>query len=75
MDICTGGSTTNRTHKYGKECVAGDIVHMILDLDGMKLRFKVNDIDYGIAYRKIKKSKYRAAVWLYAKSDSVTIIE
>ena len=53
----------------------GDIVHMILDLDKLTLSFKVNDVDYGVAYDNIKQAKYRAAIWFWRELDSVTIIE
>ena len=75
LSITHGGKTNKPTEQYGKKCVTGDIVHMILDLYAMTLSFKVNDVDYGAAYDNIKEAKYRAAVWLYESSDSVTIIE
>ena len=61
FDIITVGSTNNVINKYGNKCVTGNIVHRILDLYGITLSFKVNDVDYGAAYDNIKESKYRAA--------------
>ena len=48
---------------------------MILDLNKFTLRFKVNNVDYGIAFHNIRNAKYRAAVWLYNDDDFITIIE
>ena len=59
--------------KYGIDCVDGDVIEMILDLTQLTLSFKINDIDYGVAYENIIKDKYRLGVWLY-KKDSVSII-
>ena len=47
---------------------------MILDLDDLTLRFKLNDIDYSVAYKNIKPAKYKMAVWLYYEEDSVQIV-
>merc|ERR1712228_378981 len=48
---------------YGKKCVDGDIVEMILDFDELSLSFKVNGIDYGKSHY-ITHGKYRAAVFM-----------
>ena len=72
LDTTTGYSAGT---KYGKKCKVEDIVHMTLDLNEMTLSFKVNDVDYGVAFDNIKQAKYRKAVWLFHKYDSVSIIE
>ena len=50
---------------YGANCKDGDIVEMILNLEEYTLSFKVNDIDYGVAFEDIEKTKYRAAIFMY----------
>ena len=40
----------------------GDVVEIILDLNERTLGFKVNDIDYGVAFSNIHKTEYRLAV-------------
>ena len=65
-----------KERNYGVDLKTGDIVDMILDLRGSdtkSLSFKINNIDYGIAYRNIKGGEYRMAVSLY-KGDSITIL-
>ena len=61
--------------KYGIKCKNGDIIQMILDLDKLALSFKVNGVDYGVAFNNIKQAKYKAAIWLYHEHDSVTIFQ
>ena len=51
------------THNY--ECEwkkVGDILEIILDLDERTVRFVVNDIDCGVAFRNIKQTSYRLAL-------------
>ena len=60
--------------KYATDGKTGDTVEMTLDLDNSTLRFKLNDIDYGAAYKNIKPAKYKMAVWLYYEKDSVHIV-
>ena len=51
---------------YAKCCNNGDVVEMILNLEDYTLSFKVNDIDYGVAFKDIEKTEYRAAIFIYA---------
>ena len=50
----------------GDQCTDGDIVEMILNLDECTLRFKVNDIHYGVPFKDIEKTRYRAAIFMFA---------
>ena len=59
--------------KYGKICVTGDIIDMYCDLNNLQLRFSVNGIDQGISH-KIEKTKYKAAVNLFIKDDSIQLL-
>ena len=36
---------------------------MKLDLDNLTLTFKINNVDYGIAYKNIIQRKYRMAIY------------
>ena len=61
--------------QYGKTCVDGDIVDMILNMEERTLSFKINDTDYGVAFSDIEKTEYKAAVFMYAygqRSRAVT---
>ena len=67
--------------EYGvKGCYKDDIVTMTLDMTCVQteygiLSFKVNDIDYGIAFDKIKcDAQYRMAVSMYSTA-SVQLLE
>ena len=68
IDPSTIGYATLRS--YGKNCENGDVVQMTLDLDECTLSFKVNDIDYGVAFDSIEKTNYRAAVHLYVYDEA-----
>merc|ERR1712176_386990 len=46
--------------KYGVKCNTGDIVEMFVDFDELTLKYSVNGIDQGVAY-KIQPGSYRAA--------------
>ena len=59
--------------KYGK----GDKIKIVLNLENVTIKFYKNDIDLGIAYENIQKSKdlkYKLAVYLHWRQDSVSII-
>ena len=47
---------------------------MILDLDELTLSYNIDGKDYGKAF-DVEKSKYRAAVYLYNKGATVTLLE
>ena len=50
-------------YSYGKkECVTGDVIEMILDLNKMKLSYFCNGEDYGRAYKSLEKTGYKAVV-------------
>ena len=60
--------------KYGVITKTGDEIEMILNLDKLTLKYIVNGKDQGIAYHKIKKAKYRAAVYMWFADDSITML-
>ena len=61
--------------EYGANCNDGDVVEMTLDLYERTLSFKVNDVDYGVAFNDIEYTQYRAAIFMYVydKGDSACI--
>ena len=44
--------------KYGKDCVAGDVIEMVLDLALCIIKYIINNHDYGVMHT-VKKTKYR----------------
>eukprot|EP01084_Bolivina_argentea_P279175 477244_1 len=63
------------TKSYGVKCKKNDIILMILDLNECTLKFEINGTDYGVAFSNIEKTKYIAAIFMYAygsRSETVT---
>ena len=67
MNPTKGGHVMLRD--YGPACKDGDIVEMVLDLEQMTMRYKVNDIDLGIAFEEIEKTEYKGAIFMYTYND------
>eukprot|EP01084_Bolivina_argentea_P272107 463193_1 len=63
----------NRTIEYGVICKNNDIVEMELNMNTLTLKYVINDIDYGTAYN-VRKARYRAAVFMFGKGDSVSLL-
>ena len=60
--FCPYTEREKKTDKY--ECrwmQKGEILHVILDLNDKTLSFKVNDEDFGVAFKNIKHGNYRLA--------------
>lgn len=64
----------NYDKKYGKTCNEGDIIQVILNLNNMTLSYKVNNIDYGIAYNNIIKTEYRIVVSIDGNDSEIQFI-
>ena len=60
-------------YKYGKECVAGDIIEMHLDLEKLQLSYVINGRDYGVAFQ-VEKTEYTAAVTIDWKGNSIQLL-
>ena len=60
--------------KYGKRCYVDDIIEMIVDCDKGEMRYRINGTEYENAYNIIKHRKYRAAVALFCKGDSIQLL-
>ena len=69
-----GFAIYTKENSYRKPCVTGDVIEMTLDLDERTIRFNVNEVDLGIAYKDIEQVSYRAAVGLYMEDDSIQLI-
>ena len=67
------GDGNTRNHGLSA-CGHNTIIHMILDFNNLSLSYNVNGITYGKAF-DIKPGKYRAAVYLCQKGDSIELIE
>ena len=60
-----------RSPSYGCEWKRqGDIMEMTLDLNEGTLKFKVNDRDFGVAFKNIKQSRYRLALSTYDAEEA-----
>ena len=60
---------------YGKRhCVSADIIDMILNLKDKTIRFMVNDEDWGIAWKSIGQTSYKAVFSANEKHDSIEFI-
>ena len=70
----TNGDDNENKHYGETNCVTGDIVDMILDLDKMELRYCHNTKDYGVAFQNIEKTAYKAVVSTNDINDSVELI-
>ena len=66
----------NRQKMYGAErkCVTNDTVVMTLDLDKKTLRYAVNGKDFGVAFKGIADTEYKAVVSTNSKKDSIAIV-
>ena len=58
--------TQTMLREYGPQCKNGDVIEMILDLEQMTMRYKVNGVDLGIAFEEVEKTEYKAAIFMYA---------
>ena len=47
---------------------------MIVDLENYKIKYKLNDKDYGIAFSDIPRRTYKIALFLYECGSSVQTI-
>eukprot|EP01083_Nonionella_stella_P271831 921547_1 len=68
----------SRDHRYGKTIKQDDIVSMIFDFDSAKMKFIVNNIDYGDAVfnREIDKHEnYVMAISFFYKSHEVQLLD
>ena len=62
---------------YGKKCVTGDIIEMILNCTSKKwtLSYKINNKSQGIAYTNIEKTKYRVAIIIGEKGQHLRFLK
>eukprot|EP01083_Nonionella_stella_P106460 307338_1 len=77
--VCTRGVITLDNSagryglRYGKRCVANDVIDMILDMNKLELSFCVNKHSYGKAF-SIENTTYRAAVDMYSQHDQLQLV-
>ena len=58
-----------------RKLVEGDIIDMILDLNKLQLRYRVNGEDFGIAKDNIEQTAYQATVSFYYAGDSILLMD
>ena len=64
-----------RWSRYGhRDCKAGDIIQMILNLNDWTLRYILNGKDLGVAWNNIEKTTYKAVVSANNKDDSIEFV-
>ena len=44
-------------------------------MNKLELRFSINGIDYGVAYKNIEQTEYRVAINLSQVDDMVTLLD
>ena len=74
-DYCINGETDGELTKYAQPCVAGDIIEMYLDLKQLTLSYKINGKDYGIAFKDIEQTEYRAAIWVGGEGSAIKLLD
>ena len=61
--------------EYGCKCgKKGDIIIMTLDINNHTIKFKINDIDYGIACDEMDKDKYRLVINCDKVDDEIELL-
>ena len=71
----TQGDTDRKDIKYtDRICKTGDIIDMILNLNEYTLSYKCNGDDYGIAFKDIELTTYRAVVGFFHQKDSIKFV-
>ena len=69
------GRRMPRRARYGiRDCITGDIIEMILDLNQGNLSYVVNGEDWGVAFANIEITSYRAAVSANRTDDGMELI-
>eukprot|EP01084_Bolivina_argentea_P253421 425668_1 len=66
------GDGYHKNFSFNTQCVKGQI-DMTLDLNRKQLKYKINNKEL-IAFRKIEKTEYMAAVCMYSESASIELI-
>ena len=61
-------------NKYGKSCVADDIIEMEINMNDLYVKYLINGEDYGKAFHIKDQQSYRAAVYMYKDGDTLEIV-
>eukprot|EP01083_Nonionella_stella_P078486 214823_1 len=73
LAVLTDSTGYLRGKKYGTECFNGSIIEMTLDLNHLRLCFKIDGEDYGKAL-DVDPCKYRACVFMMIKGDQIQLL-
>ena len=65
--------SSDQASTYGIQCGGGDMIEMYCDMDELTMGFIINNKDYGKAF-DIDKCKYRGAINMHDKDDSITLL-
>lgn len=69
-----GGHGSDR--KYGQKFINnGDIIDVYLDLDKFTLSYKINSVNYGIAFDNLEKTKYCLAVTFCGNNNQLKMLK
>ena len=68
------GDNAKTGGEYGRRCVTGDVVEVVLDLDVFTIKFNINDKDYGFAHKDIEDTEYRIALTTVYKGPIVEML-
>ena len=72
---CINGQTDEEITKYAQPCAEGDIIEMHLELKQLTLSYKINGQDYGIAFKDIEQTEYKAAIWVGGEASAIKLLD
>lgn len=73
-NLKTNGDKRNFMQYAKRECVTGDIIEIILDLNQQTLSFICNGKDVGVAFDNVDKTEYRMFYCTVSRGDKIKLI-
>ena len=70
----TANHGATRYPRYGIKCADGDEIEMIVDFNALTIKYIIQGVDYGIAYKDIPVGKYRPLVHLHRAGACVQLL-
>ncbi|KAJ6240314.1 tripartite motif-containing 33 [Anaeramoeba flamelloides] len=62
----------NHNRGYGNKCKNGDLLTMLLNMEDRCISYKINDIDYGVAFINIPK-KLQLFIHFFSENEKITL--
>ncbi|KAJ3441731.1 bonus isoform c-related [Anaeramoeba flamelloides] len=62
----------NHNRSYGNKCKNGDLLTMFINMDDRSISYKINDIDYGVAFINIPK-KLQLFIHFFSENEKITL--